>query len=337
MTALCVARTLRFALGTTLAAGFAFGIDYPLAVMTPVFTAVFLGTPGPRLGLRQMLAIFAAAFIGLGLGVVASLVLPHAPSLLFLAVGLALFRIFLAASRGASPLLVLMLLLGVLLVPVVGTRSQQQAVDFASDFLVALALAFVFVQAAFELRPDPACGEPASPAPQMARTSARDHVAFAVQRTAIFLPLFAVVVSLQLTSQLQALLYAVLLSLGAETRGGWRASLPMLGGALIGGTAAVAIYLLTSMHHELALLVLLVALALLWIGRGQFSDAPSAVYFGSAATAMLILISSGSSVFGDETGTKFFERVGAIVLAAGILGVGLPVAAYLLPGRRAAR
>ena len=77
------------------------------------------------------------------------------------------------------------------------------------------------------------------------------------------------------------------------------------------------------------------SLELLWIARGQFSGRPSAVYFASAGTAMLILISSTSSTFGDETGDKFFTRVGSIVVAAGILTLGLPLAAHLFRPRRA--
>ena len=326
-------RTIRFTAGTTLAVAFAFGLDYSQAVMTPLLASVFLSAPAPRPTLSAMASILAAAAIGMGLGVLAGILLVHAPSLLFVTVGLLLFRIFLAAARGTAPFLVLMLLIGVLMVPVVATISAQSALDFAMDFLVALSLALVFVQLAFELFPDPA-SQPRTPKrPAVAPPPAQ--LAYALQRTAIFLPLFAVVVSLQWTGQLQALLYAVILSLGAQPgSSGWKASLPMLGGALIGGGAAVVIYLLTSMHHQFVLLILLVALALLVIGRGQFSERPSAVYFASAKGAMLILIASTSSLFGDETGAKFFDRVESIVLAAAVLTAGLPLAGYLLRPRQ---
>ena len=326
-------RTLRFAAGTTVSVAFAFGIDYSLAMLTPVFTSVFLGAPAPRPTLRMLAGIIAAAIAGLALGIFSSLLLIHAPSLLFLSVGLFLFRIFLAAVRGTAAFLVLMLLLGVLLVPVVGTISAEAAVDFSVDFLIALVLSFAFVQGAFELFPDPeVAASPAAPGPT-APPPPPAQLAYALQRTAIFLPLFTVVVTLQWTSQLQALLFAVILSLGAQPESGWKATLPMLGGAAIGGAAAVVIYLLTSMWHEFTLLLLLVAFFLLVIGRGQFSDKPSAVYFASSKSAMLILIASSSSLFGDETGAKFFDRLSSIVLAAGILTAGLPLAVHLLQPR----
>jgi len=69
-------RTLRFAAGTTLSAAFAFGLAYDLAVLTPVMTSVFLGTPAPRPGLRTMVAVLAAAVAGLALGLFATLILP---------------------------------------------------------------------------------------------------------------------------------------------------------------------------------------------------------------------------------------------------------------------
>jgi hypothetical protein len=329
---LAATRTIRFTVGTGLAAAFAFGLDYAAAVVTPMLAAVFLSGPGPRPTLSAMGMIVLASALGLGLGVVSSLVLIQAPSVLFLAVGLMLFRIFLAAARGTSPFLVLMLLIGVLMVPVVASVSVHLAWDFVVDFLVALLLALAFVQLAFELFPDPVqTGAPAAPPAPAPPPAAQ--LAYAVQRTAVFLPLFAFVVTFQLTGQIQALLYAVILSLGAQPGRSWQASLPMLGGALLGGGAAVVIYLTTSMYHDFPLLVLMVALALAWIGRGQFSEGKLQVYFASAPAALLILISSSDSLFGDETGAKFFTRVGSIVLAAGILSVGLPVAEYLLRPR----
>ena len=87
------------------------------------------------------------------------------------------------------------------------------------------------------------------------------------------------------------------------------------------------------MHHEFMLFLLLVAFSLLVIGRGQFSNTPSAVYWSSSKSAMVILIAGSSSLFGDETGDKFFDRFGAIVLAGAILAAGLPLAAYLFPAR----
>ncbi|MDJ0787067.1 MAG: DUF2955 domain-containing protein [Myxococcota bacterium] len=324
-------RTLRFAAGTTLAVAFAFGLDYSLAVVTPLLASVFLGAPSPRPTLATMAGVMAASAIGLGLGVGVGALFVNAPSLLFLAVGLLLFRIFLAAVSGTAPFLVLMLLLGVLLVPVIATISAQEAFQFAIDFLGATALSFVFVQLAFELFPDPQSQPRVAEPPPVLPPPAR--LAYALQRTAIFLPLFAVVVTLQWTGQLQALLFAVILSLGAQPGAGWRASLPMLGGAAIGGSAAVGIYLLTSLYHEFTLLLLLVGVALLVIGREQFSDRPRAVYFASAKTALIILIASSTSLFGDETGDKFFDRLTSILVAAGILTLGLPLAATWLRPR----
>ncbi|MBW2241189.1 MAG: DUF2955 domain-containing protein [Deltaproteobacteria bacterium] len=325
-------RTLRFAVGTAGAVAFAFSLDYGQAIMTPLLASVFLGAPSPRPTLRVMTGILVAAALGMGVGLLSSLLLIHVPSVLFLSVGLMLFRIFLSAVRGTGAFLVLMLLLGVLMVPVVGTIDSQLALDFVNDFLINLVLALAFVQAAFQLFPDPKTEALTKPAPPTPPPTAQ--LAYAVQRTAIFLPLFAVVVSLQMTSQLQALLFAVILSLGAQPGSGAKASLPMLGGAAIGGGMAIVIYLLTSMYHEFMLLMLLTFLALLIIGRGQFSDRPSAVYFSSAKGAMLILISSTSSILGDETGDKFMARLSSILLAAGILALGLPLAAHLFPARR---
>ncbi|MGI9433131.1 MAG: DUF2955 domain-containing protein [Myxococcota bacterium] len=331
MTELAATRTIRFAAGTSLAAAFAFGLDYSLGVVTPMMAAVFLSGHGPRPTLSMMGKILFASACGLGLGILTSLVGIHSPSLLFLAVGLMLFRIFLAAARGTSPFLVLMLLIGVLLVPVLASVSIQIAWDFFSDFLVALALALAFVQLAFQFFPDPervsatAAAAPSPPPPA--------QLAYALQRTAVFLPLFAGVFTLQLTGQLQALLYAVILSLGAQPRGGWKTSLPMLGGALIGGACAVVIYLTTSMIHEYVLMTLMVALALVWIARGQFTEGRFQVYFASAPGALLILVSSTDSIFGDETGAKFFTRLTSIIVAAAIVSVGLAIAESLLRPR----
>jgi uncharacterized membrane protein YccC len=62
-------RILRFAFGVTAACGFAYGINWPLAFLMPMFTAMILAMPLPKpsvkVSLNNMLTTLLAFAIGL--------------------------------------------------------------------------------------------------------------------------------------------------------------------------------------------------------------------------------------------------------------------------------
>ena len=99
---LTTVRILRLSIGATIAMALAYALDWPLAMLTPVFTVVFLSLPFPRptlyLGFRNMLQTLLAVAIGV-LFTLYLLPMPFVFSLMF---GLALFHTYYTHFRTAA-------------------------------------------------------------------------------------------------------------------------------------------------------------------------------------------------------------------------------------------
>ncbi len=311
------ARTLRFALGVTLSVVFAYALEYSSFSLTTVLVATLLAAPAPRPGPRALAGLALSIAIALGFGVAISMVLLTSPLLFVLATGLLLFHIFYAATGGAPPFAVLMLLLGVILIPVMGSQSLALAVDFAGDFFVAASLALGWVLVAFAVIPDPV--ESASPLPGPAASGAvlsqEDRTRLALRSVTVVLPLVMLFLTMQWVDKLTALLFVAILAMAPGAAQGRSAGIGMLVGTLIGGGFALVIYVLTSLHYSYVFLCLLVLLACLMLGRRIFSETPSAALFAKAPASMLILISSVDPFMGGDTNTKFFLRIQMVVFA----------------------
>ena len=312
-------RILRFAFGTGLSVALAYGLEYPVSFLSTVLAAAFLGTPAPSPGARALATIEASIAASFAVGIVMSLVLVPSPLVYFLALSLLLFRIFHASMGGASPFIVLMALIGVILIPVLGTQSTTLAVDVAADFFWAATIGFAWVAIAHAVLPDPGftSASPAPADPTILPDEERYRAALAM--VALVLPLAMAIVLLQWSDQITTLLYVAILSMRPTAL---RAGAGMVVGSLIGGSAALVVYVLTSIHHSWLFLVLLVLWILLMLGRRIFSEGPRAALFAGAPAAFLILISSTNSAFGEETETKLLMRLISIVLATSYLVIG---------------
>ena len=308
-------RILRFALGITLTVALGYGLATPLAFLSSVLVASFLGSPAPRPDARTLLAGLLCIAAAVGFGVLVSSVALATAALYYLVMGLLLYRIFFATAGGAPAFPMLMLLLGVVLIPLIGTRSMVAAVDFASDFVAASGIALALIWGMYWLVPDPRTQD-AGAAPAAAVATRSERHGYALERCIALLPLLVLVVSLHQLDQMTTLMYAALLIQAPAASAGRQAGLGMLAGSLIGGSFALAIYLLTTIWFSYGFLLLLVLLAGLLMGGQIFSGGPWAAYFAKSPAAMLILINSSNEAWGDETQTKFALRILAVVLAS---------------------
>lgn len=315
MSELRSARILRFALGITLAVALGYGLETPLAFLSSVLVATFLGSPAPRPDARTLLAGLLCIAGAVGFGVVVSSVALTTAAVYYLMIGLLLYRIFFATAGGAPAFPMLMLLLGVVLIPLLGTKSMTAAVDFAWDFIAAAGFALVLIGAMYWLVPDPQSLQPGQAAPGAVATRSERH-RYALERCLALLPLLVLVVSLHQFDQMKTLMYAAILIQAPAAAAGRQAGLGMLVGSLIGGAFAIAIYLLTTLWFSFPFLLMLILLSGLLIGTQVFSGGPWATWFAKSPAAMLILIDSSNEAYGAETQTQFLLRIGAVVLAS---------------------
>ncbi|MBW2274982.1 MAG: DUF2955 domain-containing protein [Deltaproteobacteria bacterium] len=308
-------RILRFAFGITLAAALGYGLQTPLAVLSTVLVAASLGTTAPRPTPKMLLAGLLCIAGAVGLGVLVGSVALTTPAVYYLAMALLLYRIFYATAGGAPAFPMLMLLLGVVLIPLLGSYSMSAAVDFARDFVAAAAIALLLIWLMFWLLPDTETAVASEAAAAPPATRAQRH-RYALERSAAVLPLLVLVVSFHKTDQMTTLMYAAILIQAPAAAAGRQAGLGMLAGSLIGGAFAIVFYLLTTLWFSYALLIMLVLLFGLIMGTRIFSQGPWAAWFAKSPAAMLILINSSNEAYGDETQTKLLLRIAAVVMAS---------------------
>ena len=92
-------RALRYAVGVTIAAALAFGIDWPLSFLFPVLSAVFLAMPLPKLTLFQGLRNMRDSLFAFVVGYIFTLFILPFPVIYVPLLGLALFHTYYHLNR----------------------------------------------------------------------------------------------------------------------------------------------------------------------------------------------------------------------------------------------
>ncbi|MCK5355671.1 MAG: DUF2955 domain-containing protein, partial [Methyloprofundus sp.] len=148
-------RILRLSLGVTIAMAVAFAINWPLAMLTPVFTVVFLSLPMPRPSFQQGFKNMMETLLGLTIGVLFALFLLPYPFVYVLMIGLALFYTYYYINRGGSFWFALMTLLSLLLMPMLATTSGGLAIGVSLGFIWSGWVAVWMIFLAHYLIPNP--------------------------------------------------------------------------------------------------------------------------------------------------------------------------------------
>jgi len=317
-TDLRLVRTVRYAVGTTLAVALAMGVDWALSYLTPMLALAFLAPPAQRPNpavLVKFVGIVAVASIA---GVVMSAALLMYPVAFLLIEGLILFLLFYRHARGAPPLLTMWLMIAVTVIPVVALQSMDITLAVARGLVVGAAVAMAVVWLAYALIPDPVAGEPgasagASGKEQPPLPSRELCISQAAVNAIVVFPVVALFLYLGLTSVL-ILVFVALLSMQPDLATGKKAGKALIVGNLMGGVAAILVFELLVMVPELYFLLLLTLIVGLSFGGRLFSGAPTGPLFGQAYSTMLLVVLSATSAFG-EADAKAWTRVLQIIIA----------------------
>ena len=310
------ARIVRFAVGVTAAVTIAFGFEWPLYFLTPVFTTFFLALPLPAPTLRQITNNILYVFAAFALGLVFTMFLLPYPLVYVFALGLVLFRIYYLANRGGPIFLVLMCLIAVLILPMLAQSHEALPVGFASYFIWSSLLAILFFWLAHVLFPDPPSEQPALAGyGGFQKGYSREAALTALKSTVAILPLATLFIAFQWTGEILVMVFAAIFSLSPQISKGAAVALKSLTSTLIGGLAALLFYYLIIAIPEYHFFIALMLLTTLLFGAGIFSDSPLAKFLASALIALLILVQSGMGEGASITG-KFVMRVILISAAA---------------------
>lgn len=306
-------RILRLSVGVTIAMALAYAINWPLAVLTPVFTVFFLSLPLPRPNLQQGLRNMLQTLLAFFLGVLFTLYLLPLPLIFILMLALALFHIYYHLNRGGSFWLVLVSIISILLMPMLASLHGGLAIGVSMGFIWSSWVAVWMIFLAHVLLPDPQSGEiPARP--PMHKGYVPVAAELALKSTLVIFPLIIAIISLNLTDYTLVMIFAAVFSLSPDVGKGTEAIKKSLISTVLGGVAAYAFYWLLVAVPEYYFFVLLTFLVSLVFATVIFSDRSDAQYYPSAFIGMIILF-NGSMGDDKDFSSVFFMRVMLISLA----------------------
>ncbi len=316
-------RSIRFAIGVTLAVALAYGINWPLAFLMPVLTAVILSLPLPMPSLKTGLKNMANTLQAFALGLVFSLFFLHYPLAYLLMLALVLFHLYYYINRGGSFWLTLMSLIAVLLLPMLANSGDGLAVGFSFGFVLSGCLTVIMVWVAYLLVPDQTISAlPKTPGFQRGYSSIAAKTA--LKSTLVTFPLASLFIIFNLTDYLLVMIYSAIFILKPELSAGKEAGTNSLISTLLGGLCAMVFYWLIVAVPEFHFLIALMLLTTLLFAMNIFSGQPNSKYYSSAFIALLILV-NGSMAEGANFSALFINRILLTVLAIAYIIAALKI------------
>jgi len=306
-------RVIRLALGVTLSVALAYGIEWPLAFLLPVLTAVFLSLPLPMPSLLGGLRNMLHSLLAFGIGLVFSLFFINFPVAYLLMLGLVLFHLYYYLNRGGSFWFTLMSMIAVLLLPMLANTAEGLATGLALGFIGTSWLTMIMVWIAHLLVPDPIRGKlPPRPGfqPGYSAVAAKN----ALKSTVVVFPLASLFITFDLMDFLLVMIFSAIFILKPELSKGKEAGTNSLISTILGGLIAWVFYWLIVAVPQYHFFIVLMFFTTLVFAMNIFSGNPGAKYYGSALSALLVLI-NGSMAADAEFSVLFMQRVTLIVLA----------------------
>jgi hypothetical protein len=235
------------------------------------------------------------------------------PFSLLLCLGLLHYFVFYAHLRGAPEFTTLMLQIAGVAMPVFVVVSPAIASDLAVTLIVAGAVAIATVWTAFAVFPNPdKTEEPVLP--QKYETT-NTMLRFALERTAILMPVLAWFVLDASQNTLVVLIAIVTLLRVVDPRSGWKTATALILANLIGGIMAIIAYVVIDISGSLPVFVT-VTLGMSLIFAGRIVTARDlAPVFAVAFTTFILLLGSGLSPLPGGTEEVAFSRLINVMIA----------------------
>ena len=273
---LAARRILRLSLGTSLCLLFSQVINWPLSFIAPVLTLMILGLPLPPLGIKKGMGFIIAMLLPMVAGMLLLPFLEHARWAGIALVGLALFFSFYYTARGGSAVMGTFMTVGLTLVVTIGSVNSQLMVVLVQAMAVCAVVGMAFVWLAHLLLPDPPRDPamprmkppppPVNPPEEVLRRSVRSmFVVFPLALTFMFMsgsPTYTVV-----------MIKSASLGQQATSDKSREMGRSLLESTFWGGVGAIIGWYALSIWPSLVFYTLIIALAGLYFGRGDFQRA----------------------------------------------------------------
>lgn len=286
---------LRLAFGVTFAFVVSELLQWIPTFLAPVLVAAVLVNvpvrPPPKVALGLIVIVAAAALIALLL----CAVLRGAPTILFGAAALVVFRALYAIAQGRPRIGPMLLLICVTAIPVVSLESQSAASSFAFALVRSMCFAIVVAWIAHLLWPRVTPPRPADTAIPLSRDEALRST---VLGTAVLTPLMLIHLMFGLANALPVLIGTIMIVAHLDIHSGRRQAVALVIANFAGGIASLVLFLLLVLHPSLVTLTLLLLVASLAFGWRITAADPMAAVVLVAFNATLIVFSS--SLLSDQ-------------------------------------
>ncbi|OUS25564.1 hypothetical protein A9Q98_12160 [Thalassotalea sp. 42_200_T64] len=311
-------RAIRLTIGLTFCIAIAFGVNWPLSFIAPVFAAKFLGNKKPKMPFKMLVAILLVGVVAFCSGIlITSMFLPY-PGVFILITTLLIFLVSYWSHSGGNEFVITMLLIGFTLVPMLALVHVDVANVVITGFLFSFFIALLTTMIMHEIIPDNAEDVPQSTPIKPELKPVETRFQLAVLSTIIIMPVLVFFLYYGLTSSLLILIFVAILAQKPDLLVGLKGSKALLVGNSIGGLFAIIAYSLLVIVPDFVFLILLFACINIYFAKLTFSDRPLAPIYAMAHSTIIILIAAGS-LSDAGAGEKFYIRILQIAAACGYI------------------
>ena len=304
------------AAGVALAFWISQAANWQGSFLAAILAAAMLTLPLPAPSLRGGIGFVLVLLGGLLAGLVLVPLIQHQPLAGVVALILVLFGGFFYAAGGGSPIVGAFLIIGLTVVPVVGSESVDAAITLTRSFTFGAIIAVLCVWVAHALFPEPprphaAGGPPPKPPPPERATAAR----MALRSLLVVIPpVLWILATSGTASYAAALMKIATLGQQATADQSHTAGRSLLMSTLIGGAAAVALWWVLQIWPSLLVYTLLVLLSGLLFGPRIFrgpARAPLGPMWSYAYMTMVIIVAPAAmdTAGGAGAGAGFVSRM----------------------------
>jgi len=284
-------RMLRFAFGVTFSCALAYGINWPLAFLMPVFSAMLLAMPLPKPSLSASFNNMMSTLKAFAIGLAFSLFFLQFPIAYLLMLALVLFHLYYYLNRGGSFWFTLMSMIAILVLPMIANSHEGLAVSFSVGFVYSSWLTIAMIWLAHFVFPDPTFTQfPVKP--KYNNSYSKIAALTALKSTLVVFPIAAIFITYGLIDYLLVMIFSAIFILKPDLAQGKEAGKNSLVSTLLGGVFAWLFYWLIVAVPEFYFYLLLLFTTTLFFGRHIFSGSNMAKYYSSGFIALLVIVNS---------------------------------------------
>lgn len=312
-------RILRFALGVTLSCALSYGINWPLAFLMPVFSAMILAMPLPKPSIKASLGNMVSTVQAFAIGLIFSLFFLQYPIVYLILLALVLFHLYYYLNRGGSFWFTLMSMIAILILPMLANSNEGLAISFSAGFVYSSWLTIAMIWLVHFIFPDPKFIHfPVKP--RFTNRYSKIAAQLAFKSTLVAFPIAALFITYGLSDYLLVMIFSALFILKPDLTQGKEAGRNSLLSTLLGGVFAWLFYWLIVAVPQFSFYLLLLAATTLFFGRHIFSGNDISKYYSSGFIALLVIVNSAMAA--DANFNAILAQRILLILAAIIYIVG---------------